>query len=208
MGEKKPWDYVIKFLLNPQNNDEGYWIFYGLFKREFKKYDLLEKNLNSLDLFHDFLIHIIFKNQKWKLNPTIYSKIDDKVVSYIYASLHNFLKTKYREFLAREYSKDEITEYEIDEVSPVILDLIIEAKEIKEKIISSFNQRDIRTICFLLLGDRKYINEEISDDALYQRKSRMKKRLKEFVKENGFSLEGFAYFQKYILKSEICDKLG
>ncbi|WP_457626004.1 hypothetical protein [Persephonella sp.] len=208
MEEKRPWDYVIEFLLNPHDNIEGYRIFYGLFKREFKKYRLLEKNLNAFDLFHDFLVQVIFKNRTWELNPTIHSKINDKIVQYIYRSLHNFLRTKNREFFAKEYTKEELKENQIDDSSPVVLDLIIEAKEIKEKILNSFSRKDLRTICSLLMEDRKYIDEDISDDAFYQRKSRMRKKLKEFIKENGFSLEGFAYFQKYILKSEICDKLS
>jgi len=222
--KNSPFDHIIEFLLDPHNPDsiDGYEILFRIFLKEFNKYDLLKKYDDPADVFNDFLSKILFK-QNFSLNPTIKEKIEDEttnIVSYIYKTIHNFLRTKQREILKKYYTeenqekhkpiekKDEegkvIEEVSIDEkISPLV---IIEAKEIAEIIEKEFSESEKRTLCYMFFDDKSFFDKEISDDAAYKRKSRLKSFLTDFVKEKGFSLEGFSYFVQEYLMSEICDK--
>ncbi len=233
---KRPFDYIIEFLLNPHNpnNKIGYDIFFKVFLKEFNKYSLLKNELEPEDVYSEFLLKIIFKGDKFSLNPTILNKIQENtnnITSYLYMTMHNFLRTKNRELKEKFYveennqneekrlkKKFETLEIKHDNddkyienpkitKSPVIeTEIMIEAKEIREIIEQKLSDKEKQVLCYTLLDDPSYIKEEISQDALYKRKSRMKKFLTGFVKEHGFSLEGFSYFVQEYLKSEICEK--
>lgn len=224
MIEKDSFSYIVDFLLNPHNSDnkKGFEILFKIFLKEFNKYDILKKYECSEDVFNDFMIKVLFK-QNFSLNPTIKEKIEDSssnIVSYIYKAIHNFLRTKQREVLKRYYTqeaqekqqsilkKDEYDrEREFigtnDKISPTI---IIEAKEILETINKELPEAEKRTLCYMFFEEKEFFEKEISDDAAYKRKSRLKKFLTKFVKEKGFSLEGFSYFVQEFLMSEICKK--
>ena len=217
MSEQQPWDYILSFIKDPHNpeNQVGHKIFMQVFFKEFYKYDLLVKYSEPEDLFHEFITTIIFKGKSFTLNPVIAEKMEDpktKIVSYLYKTIHNFLRTKRREAYKNLQIEpiDKGTEGKQEEpcfnhiIDPVIE---IEALEIKEIILKTFSEKEIRVLCYSFLNDKEYFDEELSDDAIYKRKSRMKKFLQDFVKEYGFSLEGFACFIDKYLKSDICDKL-
>jgi len=224
MTNKDSFSYILDFLLNPynKNNKTGLEILFKIFIKEFNKYDLLKKYEQSEDIFNEFLIKVLFK-QNFSLNPTIKSKIKDKksnIISYIYQTIHNFLRTKQREVLKNQYTeknqlknepfnkKDEKgKEREVigvnEKISPII---IIEAKEIANMINKEFSEIEKRTLCYMFFNDKHFFEKELSDDAIYKRKSRLKNFLSNFVKEKGFSLEGFSYFIQEYLMSKICEK--
>ena len=223
-NKNSPFDYIIEFLLDPHNPDSinGYEILFKIFLKEFNKYDLLKKYEDPSDVFNDFLSKILFK-QNFSLNPTIKEKIDDEttnIVSYIYKTIHNFLRTKQREILKKYYSEENRPIYEpliqkdeegneretIGINEKVSLITIIEAKEIAEVIKKDFSESEKRTLCYMFFDDKNFFDKKISDDAAYKRKSRLKTLLTDFVKEKGFSLEGFSYFVQEYLMSEICEK--
>ncbi len=222
MNSKDSFYYIINFLLDPYNekNKTGFEILFKIFIKEFNKYDLLRKHEQLEDIFNDFLIKVLFK-QNFSLNPAIKEKIEDKssnIVSYIYQALHNFLRTKQREVLRRYYTEEnkpknepliqkdeEGKEKEIiginEKISPVI---IMEAKEILDIINKELSEKEKRTLCYMFFDDRNFFEKKLSNDAVYKRKSRFKSFLSNFVKEKGFSLEGFSYFIQEYLMSEIC----
>ena len=224
MSNKDSFSYIIDFLLNPHNPDNitGYEILFKIFVKEFGKYELLKKHTEPEDLFNDFLTKVLFK-QNFSLNPTLKEKIKDRstnIVSYIYQAIHNFLRTNQREILKKYYTEEkkprdtqliqeneEGKEFEILTINKdVSLVIIIEAKEISETIKKEFSETEQRTLCYMFFNDKNFFGENISDDAAYKRKSRLKSSLTKFVKEKGFSLEGFTYFVQEYLMSEICDK--
>ena len=226
MGNRDSFSYIIDFLLNPHDPDNitGYQILFKIFVKEFGKYELLKKHTEPEDLFNDFLTKVLFK-QNFSLNPTLKEKIKDKstnIVSYIYQAIHNFLRTNQREILKKYYTEEKKTrdiqliqeneegkEFEIitinKNVSPIV---IMEAKEISETIQKEFSETEKRTLCYMFLNDKNFFGENISDDAAYKRKSRLKSRLSELVREKGFSIEGFTYFVQEYLMSEICNKFS
>ncbi len=222
--KNSPFDYIIEFLLDPHNPDSinGYEILFRIFLKEFNKYDLLKKYSQPEDVFGNFLSKILFK-QNFSLNPTIKEKIGDEttnIVSYIYKTMHNFLRTKQKEVLKKYYTEENQEKHQpviqkdeegktkefIGVNEKVSLIVIIEAKEIADIIQKDFSESEKRTLCYMFLDDKSFFGKEISDDAAYKRKSRLKTLLTDFVKEKGFSLEGFSYFVQEYLMSEICEK--
>ncbi len=224
MSNKDSFSYIIDFLLDPhnKNNKTGFEILFKIFLKEFNKYDLIKKYEQVEDIFNDFLVRVLFK-QNFSLNPTIKEKIEDKssnIVSYIYQAIHNFLRTKQREILNKYYTEEHQERHESvvkeneegrerevigvnEKISPIV---IIEAKEISEIIQNEFSESEKRTLCYMFFDDKSFFEKKLSDDAAYKRKSRLKNFLTKFVAEKGFSLEGFSYFVQEYLMSEICKK--
>ncbi|WP_456382977.1 hypothetical protein [Persephonella sp.] len=213
---------IIKFLLNPHNKDNylGYEILKRVFASQYSRFPLVKERYELEEIYNEFLHKVIFKEKGFLLNNTILEKIHDEytnIISYLYTTINNFLRTinkqilseiktekgedRYKNlFIKDEEKKERETIHLKTEVAYII---IIEAKEILEKIKEDFDEKDLRTLCYMFLDDKTFFEEKITDDNAYQRKSRLKKKLTKYVKENGFSKEGFLYFvQNYL--SEIC----
>ncbi len=220
---------IIKFLLDPNNKDnyEGYEVFKRVFLKEFFKeeYALLRKFYDGEDLFNEFLVRVIFREDGFLLNNNMKEKINNiqhNFLSYLFMSIHNFLRTyrrkaKFEDSFKEQKSmklesiqtSDNRTKDLLEYNARVHIDysLHIEAQEILESIKKDFSEKELRTLCYMFLNEKKYYGEEITDDNAYKRKSRMKKTLSEYINKKGFSLQGFALFVKEYLMSEICKKL-
>lgn len=217
---------IVEFLLDPNNPEsyKGYEIFKKAFIKEFNKYSLLKNYYDGEDLFNEFLTKVVFREDGFLLNKNMIEKINsqkDNFFSYLYMSIHNFLRTYNRRAKVRiisdeeqskqrfeniyqknEEGKEFETSYLKQEINYIV---IIEAKEILKAVKKDFSEKDLRTLCYMFFDDKSYYGENISDDNAYQRKSRLKKRLADYVRKKGFSLEGFEFFIKNYLLSEICN---
>ncbi|NPA52461.1 MAG: sigma-70 family RNA polymerase sigma factor [Aquificae bacterium] len=169
---------------------------------------LREFSDSSQDLFYSFYEKKIIS--KRDILKDRFEKNPYGIISYIRKMIISFLKDE-RDKRKSNFS----TKLDIDlDNMPVTIDQkiisYIEAKEILENILKFFTEEEQKTLCYLFFKDKfhkKYCLENLSQDAIYKRAERLKKKLKMFVLEYKVTYEGFELFKDKFLMSEICKKI-
>ena len=201
---------IINFLLNPNNNKEGYFLLLEKFKYICISFNF--PNDSCEDLFHDFLYKNIWNNTK--LLEFITKSNTESIISYINRSIKNFLINNWNrnkannETLSLNNSISESDEEYIETIKAehISNEIIYEAYAILEEIVHNLDERKKKILCQYIYGDKKDFNLDMGKDALYKAIERLKKDLKDLIIKHKFSEESFNFFISNIYVSKICEK--
>jgi hypothetical protein len=203
---------IKNFILNPNENSEGYFLFFKIFENKYFKFKFPKET--SLDSFHDFLYDKVWNN-KVLLN-FIQSNDETSIIRYIGGTINNYLLTKWNKdnkynntLSLNNKMSDSDTEYiENLKEEQIANEIKFEAYSILEQLDDFLDERKKRILCQFLYGKEKDFNLNMKQDAFYKAVERLKKELSEFILKNKFARESMDFFINNIFVSEICEQFG
>lgn len=198
-------------LLLEGKSPEGLDIISNIFYKQVNKIESDYLGWQKEDLLQEFILKI-FENR-----TSIIEKFKDKesgLASYIREMAKNFLIDKLRQ---KKMDMEDISNYyysiEDRGNNPEKLLKLFEAKNFMKLLENYLSPEEYTLLCYQIFKEsQKSIRESffnnVKDDALYQRVSRLNKKIGKIAKENGFSVDSVEAFIEEMLPKMCKERLG
>lgn len=187
---------------------EGLEIISNIFYKQINSEKFSQIHWDKEELFGDFVLKIFEKREKLL---EIFSSQQMGAASYIREMVKNFLIDRLISLQPQTEDIEDYKDYIKDSKSPADIINQIEAQRLREILKSKLSENDIFLLCYITDKEcQKSIKEtvfnDVSDDAIYKRAERLKKKLAELTRLNGFGKESVKVFLEEILP-EICKEM-
>lgn len=199
---------LIEFLEG--KSKEGLEIISNIFYRQINSEKFSNVNWDKEELFGDFILKIFEKKDRlleiFKTQPM-------GAASYIREMVKNFLIDKLINLPPQTEDIETIKDYVPDAKNPLEIIHIIEAERVGELIEKNLSEDDFLLLCYITDKEcqksiRETVFNSVSDDAIYKRIERLKKKIGELVRKNGFAKESVEVFLEDILPKKCKERLG
>ncbi len=205
---------ILEFLM--YGKEEGFEIVKNIFFKQLSHeiFQSLRKNEDKDDLFFSFMEKLFSKRENI---IQLFSQQDKGLPSYIRQMARNFLldllkkKSVLEEKIVLNNEDDEEDYLETKFGQEINFLLSLEIEEIKKIFNAKLKDDEVKLLCLYLNKDKQeeYMRlffDGLSKDALYKRVERLKKKLGEIIRDNGFSLSGVECYFSDVLQEE-CKQL-
>lgn len=194
---------IVEFLQG--KSKDGLQIIANIFFKQINSENFAHISWDKEELFGDFILKIFEKRQKLL---EIFITQPMGAASYIREMVKNFLRDKIESLPPQTENIEDYKNTIKDSRTPIKVIDNIEAYRLRELIEERFSDDEIILLCYMTDKEcQKSIKEtvfnSVSDDALYKRVERLKKKLAELVKSKGFAMDSVRSFLEEILP-QIC----
>lgn len=194
---------IVEFLEGKSN--EGLQIIANIFFKQINSEKFANTGWDKEELFGDFILKIFEKREKLL---EIFTAQPMGAASYIREMVKNFLIDHLNSLPPKIENIEDYKNTVKDSRTPVEVINSIEAYRLRELIKEQFSDDEIILLCYMTDKEcqksiRETVFNNVSDDALYKRVERLKKKLAELVKSKSFAIDSVRLFLEEILP-QIC----
>lgn len=194
---------IVEFLEGKSN--EGLQIIANIFFKQINSEKFAHLGWDKEELFGDFILKIFEKREKLL---EIFTTQPMGAASYIREMVKNFLIDHLNSLPPKIENIEDYKNTVKDSRTPVEVINSIEAYRLRELIKEQFSDDEIILLCYMTDKEcqksiRETVFNNVSDDALYKRVERLKKKLAELVKSKSFAIDSVRLFLEEILP-QIC----
>lgn len=194
---------IVEFLEGKSN--EGLQIIANIFFKQINSEKFANIGWDKEELFGDFILKIFEKREKLL---EIFIAQPMGAASYIRKMVKNFLIENLTSLPPQAEDIEDYKNTIKDSRTPVDVINNIEAQRLKEIVEKQLSEDEVILLCYITDKEcqksiRETVFNNVSDDALYKRVERLKKKLAELVKSKSFAIDSVRLFLEEILP-QIC----